>query len=280
MSGAKGTVVITGAGSGIGRALTALCAERGYDLVLYDINGEELESSAETARAKGAKVSSRILDVSDEGAISQAAEEVAQEQGAIRMLFNNAGVALGGMFDDYTPADYKWLMDINFYGVVNMTRAFLPLLKKYEGRAQLVNVSSVFGIIAPPGQTAYSAAKFAVRGFSEALRHELQDTNVGVTVVHPGGVATNIAKRARVSESVPKEQHEAALKRAEKSLSMPPPRAAEIILGAAERGDGRILVGKDARILTAITKAFPITYWKILQKIPGLTPPERQQSGI
>ncbi|GGY39503.1 SDR family NAD(P)-dependent oxidoreductase [Parvularcula lutaonensis] len=277
MTQGKGTVVITGAGSGIGRALTALCAERGYDLVLYDINGEELESSAETARAKGVKVAARVLDVADEGAINQAAEEVAQEQGAIRMLFNNAGVALGGLFEDYTPEEYKWLMDINFYGVVNMSRAFLPLLRKYEGKAQLVNVSSVFGIIAPEGQTAYSAAKFAVRGFSEALRHELEGSNVGVTVVHPGGVATNIAKRARVSDKVPKEQHEIALKRAEKSLSMPPPRAAEIILNAAERGDGRILVGTDARILTAITRAFPIHYWKILKAIPGLRPPERQQ---
>lgn len=274
---ARGTAVITGAGSGIGRALTALCASRGYDLALFDINGEELETSAEAARAHGAKVTSRIVDVADEGAINQAAEEIAQEHGSVQMLFNNAGVALGGEFEDYTPEDYRWLMDINFFGVVNMTRAFLPLMRQFDGPARVVNVSSIFGIIAPIGQTAYSAAKFAVRGFSESLRHELEDTNIGVTVVHPGGVATNIAKRARMADAVTESQRKAALARAEKSLSMPPERAAEIILDAAERGSGRILVGKDARMLTLIQKLFPITYWRVLKAVPGLTPPERAQ---
>lgn len=275
---AKGTAVITGAGSGIGRALTALCAERGYDLALFDINGHELESSAEAARGHGVRVTTRVVDVSDEGAVNQAAEEVAQEHGAVTLLFNNAGVALGGYFEDYTPEDYRWLIEINFFGVVNMTRAFLPLLKKTGGRAQIVNISSIFGIIAPVGQTAYSAAKFAVRGFSESLRHELEGTNVGVTVVHPGGVATNIAKRARMAEAVTESQKQAALSRAEKSLRMPPPRAAEIILGAAERGSKRCLVGQDARLLELIQRSFPISYWRVLKAFPGLTPPEREQT--
>lgn len=277
MSSPKGTAVITGAGSGIGRALAQLCAERGYDLILYDINGEELESSADEARAKGVRVSSRVLDVADEGAISQAAEEVKQEQGAISLLINNAGVALGGYFEDYTPDEFNWLMGINFNGVVNMTRAFLPLLHAHGGRAHIVNVSSLFGIISPTGQTAYSAAKFAVRGFSEALRHELQETDIGVTVVHPGGVATNIAKRARISDKVSREDLEAAQKRAAKTLRMPPPRAARIILDAAERNSPRVLVGMDAKVIETVQRLFPGRYWSIIKSIPGVTAPSRKR---
>ena len=268
--------MITGAGSGIGRALTALAAERGYDLALFDINGEELESSAAVARAKDRKVTTRIVDVADEQAIEQGAEEVAQEHGSVQFLINNAGVALGGGFEDYTPQDYRWLMEINFFGVVNMTRAFLPLLKKHEPRAQIVNISSIFGIVAPVGQTAYSAAKFAVRGFSESLRHELEGTSVGVTVVHPGGVATNIAKRARMADTVPQDVREESLKRANKALRMPPPRAAQLILDAAERGDKRLIVGQDGRLLAMIQRLFPISYWSIMKALPGIGQPEKR----
>jgi short-subunit dehydrogenase len=278
MSG-KGVAVITGAGSGIGRALTDLAAERGYDLVLFDIRGEDLEAAGEAARAKGRKVSTRTLDVADEGAISQAAEEVAQEHGSIALLVNNAGVALGGYFEDYSSEDFQWLMNINFYGVVNMTRAFLPMLKKNPSRAQIVNISSIFGVIAPVGQTAYSASKFAVRGFSESLRHELEDTNVGVTVVHPGGVATNIAKRAKIVAKVSEAEMQDAQKRAAASLVMPPPRAAQLILDAAERGDKRLIVGRDGRMLAAIQRSFPISYWQILKRMPGLAPAARKDGA-
>lgn len=270
MSASCGTAVITGAGSGIGRALSALCAERGYDLALFDINGGELNETAETCRARGVKVTTRTLDVSDEGAIAQAAEEVAQEHGSVTLLFNNAGVALGGLFEQNGSEDFRWLMEINFFGVVHMTRAFLPLMRKAQPRAQVVNISSIYGIIAPVGQTAYCAAKFAVRGFSESLRHELEGTSVGVTVVHPGGVATNIAKRARISRELPPEFVREQQIAAEKALSMPPPRAAELILGAAERGDPRIIVGKDARLLATVQRFFPTRYWRILKKLPGL----------
>jgi short-subunit dehydrogenase len=278
MSEAKGTAVITGAGSGIGRALAQLGASRGYDLILYDINGDELESSAEEARGHGTKVHARRLDVGDEGAISQAAEEAAQEAGSVSLLVNNAGVALGGTFEDTASEDYRWLMEINLFGVVNMTRAFLPLLKKHQPRAQIVNISSIFGIIAPAGQTAYSAAKFAVRGFSESLRHELEHSSVGVTVVHPGGVATNIAKRARISQNATPEEIAEAQRRAAKSLVMPPPRAAEIILDGAERGQKRVLVGNDARMLAAIQRTLPVSYWQVLKRIGGLAPAGQKSS--
>jgi len=273
MSG-KGTVVITGAGSGIGRALTDLTAARGYDLALFDINGEELDAAAEAARSAGVSVTSRQMDVSDEAAISQAAEQVAQEHGSVRYLINNAGVALGGTFHQAKPEDFRWLMDINFYGVVNMTRAFLPLLEKADGQARVVNISSIFGVIAPPGQTAYAAAKFAVRGFSEALRHELEEgrSNVGVTVVHPGGVATNIAKRARISPNIPVELLQAQQKQAEKSLSMPPPKAAGLILDAAEQGKRRLVIGQDAHLLATVQRLFPKRYWDVVKFIPGLGP--------
>ncbi|NRA29857.1 MAG: SDR family NAD(P)-dependent oxidoreductase [Parvularculaceae bacterium] len=270
----KGTVVITGAGSGIGRALTDLAASRGYDLALFDINGDELEVAGEAARGQGVRVLTRAMDVSDEAAISQSAEQVNQEFGSVRYLINNAGVALGGTFDHAKPDDFRWLMDINFYGVVNMTRAFLPLMKASEQQAQVVNISSIFGVIAPPGQTAYSSAKFAVRGFSEALRHELaiEGSNVGVTVVHPGGVATNIAKRARISDGMPVEQRELAQRLAEKSLIMPPSQAAKLILDAAEQGKDRLLVGKDAHLLATVQRLFPKRYWKIMSLIRGVGP--------
>lgn len=273
MTGGRGTAVITGAGSGIGRALSSLCAGRGYDLCLYDINAEELHAAAENAREAGIKVTDRCLDVADEGAVRQAAEEAAQAHGSVRLLFNNAGVALGGLFEDNGSEDFRWLMEINFFGVVHMTRAFLPMLRANPGRAQVVNLSSIYGIIAPVGQTAYSAAKFAVRGFSESLRHELEGTSVGVTVVHPGGVATNIAKRARISPGLDPDFVRAQQAQAEKALSMPPPRAAQLILDAAERGDPRVIVGKDARFAAMVQRAFPTRYWQVLKTMPGLRAP-------
>jgi short-subunit dehydrogenase len=161
---------------------------------------------------------------------------------------NNAGVALGGTFEQTSEADFDWLMEINFHGLVRMTRAFLPLLHQ-RPQARIVNISSLFGLISPPGQTAYSASKFAVRGFSNALRLELEKTNVGVTVAHPGGIATAIARSARVSEKVSTEEATKHQAMAQKMLRMPPDRAAEIIVRAVERNQARVLVGLDAKVL-------------------------------
>jgi short-subunit dehydrogenase len=276
----RGTAVITGAGSGIGRAVAILAARRGYDLALFDINGTELEDSAALAREEGVKVTTRVVDVADEGAIRQGAEEVTQEHGSVALLVNNAGVALGGYFEDYSSEDFRWLMEINLFGVVNMTRAFMPLLKKHRPRAQIVNISSIFGVIAPMGQTAYSASKFAVRGFSEALRHELEGSHVGVTVVHPGGVSTNIAKRARITAKLSPQELAEAQERAKKALRMPPERAAQLILDAAERGDRRLIVGQDGRMLAMIQRAFPVSYWSIMKRMPGLAPASRKPESL
>jgi NAD(P)-dependent dehydrogenase (short-subunit alcohol dehydrogenase family) len=177
------TAVVTGAASGIGRAIATSLARRGCHLALADIDDDGLQRTAAEISAAGVRVSRHHLDVSDAAAVAAFPQRVTAEHAGVDILVNNAGVALGGAFEQVAEADFEWLFAINFWGVVRMTRAFLPLLHKSE-EARIVNISSVFGLIAPPGQTAYSASKFAVRGFSESLRHELARTNIGVTVVH------------------------------------------------------------------------------------------------
>ena len=167
-----GVVVLTGAASGIGAALAANLARRGMHLALVDLNAAGLEATAAQARAAGVTVSTHAMDVADHAAVAALPAAVLAQHGRVTALVNNAGVALGGLFEQVDAGDFDWLMDINFGATVRLTRAFLPVLAR-EGAAQLVNVSSIFGIIAPPGQTAYAASKFAVRGFSESLRHEL-----------------------------------------------------------------------------------------------------------
>ena len=182
------------------------------------------------------------------------------------MLVNNAGVALGGAFEQVSEADFDWLMAINFEAVVRMTRAFLPLLRESD-EARIVNVSSVYGLISPPGQSAYSASKFAVRGFSNALRHELEGTRVGVTVAHPGGVATAIARNARVPAGVAPAEIAARRALSEKMLRMDPARAGEIIVGAVERRRARVLVGNDAVIVAVLERLAPVRYWRLLARL-------------
>jgi short-subunit dehydrogenase len=172
-------------------------------------------------------------------------------------------VALGGTFEQVAEADFEWLLAINFWGVVRMTRAFLPLLHKSE-EARIVNISSVFGLIAPPGQTAYCASKFAVRGFSESLRHELARTNVGVTVVHPGGVATAISENARMAQSLSAEDVAERRKRAEAFLRLPPEVAGEVIVRGVENRKARVLVGADAKRMAVVERLMPVTYWNFL----------------
>jgi short-subunit dehydrogenase len=159
--------------------------------------------------------------------------------------------------------DFEWLFEINFWGVVRMTRAFLPALRA-SGDARVVNLSSVFGLVAPPEQVAYAASKFAVRGFSEALRHELDGSGVGVTVVHPGGVATSISEKARVPAGVSDEEVARRRERFRKLLRLPPEVAGEAIVRGIERRRARVLVGSDARLLSVIARALPVSYWKVL----------------
>jgi len=258
--------VLTGAGSGIGRALALALAKEYCHLALADLNAQTLAETAAQARALGVKVSEHPLDVADRAAIAALPEAVLAEHGKVDLIINNAGVALEGSFDQVSTENFDWLMAINFDAVVCMCRAFLPHLKQ-QPAARIVNVSSLFGLITPAGQSAYCASKFAVRGFSNALRLELKDTSVGVTVVHPGGVATAIATSARSSAGVTEAQMQEKLAMAKKLLRMPPPKAAQIILRGIERDKARVIVGNDARILSWLERLMPINYWRLL---PGL----------
>jgi NAD(P)-dependent dehydrogenase (short-subunit alcohol dehydrogenase family) len=265
----KGRVaVITGAGSGIGRATALSLAKRGCHLALADIDEAGLAQTQTLATAAGVRVSSHRLDVTVRDAVAAFPDQVRHSHGRMDLLVNNAGVALAGTFEQVSETDFDWLMEINFHGVVRMTRAFLPPLRASDDSC-IVNISSVFGLISPPGQSAYSASKFAVRGFSNALRHELSGTRVGVCVVHPGGVATAIARNARMAPGAPDDELRRRLALAEKLLRMPPEKAGEIIVQGVERRRARILVGRDALIVALIERLFPVRYWRILgRRIP------------
>jgi len=259
--------VVTGAGGGIGRAIALALARRSVHLALVDVDAAGLAGAAEAAVALGVRAVVHRFDVTDRAAVAALPELVRGELGRIDLLVNNAGVALGGTFEQVSADDFDWLMAINFDAVVRMTRAFLPLLQTSDD-ARIVNVSSIYGIVAPAGQTAYAASKFAVRGFSNALRHELEDagSTIGVTVVHPGGVATNIARRARLPPGVSSAQVEARLERIQSFLRMPPQRAAEVIVRAVERRRARVLVGHDARAAALLERLAPVSYWKLLKR--------------
>ncbi|MGZ8259775.1 MAG: SDR family NAD(P)-dependent oxidoreductase [Caldimonas sp.] len=258
--------VVTGAAGGIGQGVALALAGRGCHLTLVDIDAAGVAATVREAEALGVRAVPRHLDVTDRDGVAVLPEEVRAAHGRVDLLVNNAGVALGGSFEQVSAADFDWLMAINFDAVVRLTRAFLPLLLTSDD-ARVVNVSSVYGIVAPPGQTAYAASKFAVRGFSNALRHELEGTRVGVTVVHPGGVATAIARNARVPAAIPADEIERRRAVVEKKLRMPPARAGEIIVRAVERRRARVLVGGDAVIVALLERLMPVSYWRLLRRM-------------
>jgi NAD(P)-dependent dehydrogenase (short-subunit alcohol dehydrogenase family) len=260
------TAVITGAAGGIGRAIAVSLARRGCHLALADVDEAGLAGTEDLVRVYGVRVTCHRLDVADRVAVAGFPARVAAEHPnhpGVDLLVNNAGVAVGGTFEQVSDEDFEWLFEINFWGVVRMTRAFLPALRA-SGDARVVNLSSVFGLVAPPEQAAYAASKFAVRGFSEALRHELEGSGVGVTVVHPGGVATSISENARVPAGVSDEEVERRREQFRKLLRLPPEVAGETIVRGIERRKSRILVGSDARVLSVIARVLPVSYWKVL----------------
>jgi NAD(P)-dependent dehydrogenase (short-subunit alcohol dehydrogenase family) len=262
---AGGVAVVTGAGSGIGRALAQQLAAAGSALAIADVDKKGLAETAAALTAKQAALSTHVLDVSNEAAMRGFAEDVAARHGRVTLLINNAGVALHGTFEELSLEDLRWLMGINFWGVVYGVTCFLPILKK-QPRAHIVNLSSVFGIIAPAGQSAYSASKFAVRGFTEALRHELEGTSVSVSCVHPGGIHTPIAKRARLGAHASESKRQAAIDYFEKVTPTSPEAAAARILKGVEKHEPRILIGRDARQIDIVQRLRPATYWKMMVK--------------
>ncbi len=256
--------VVTGAGSGIGRALALNLGARGCALALADINDAGLsETAALVNKTTTAKVTASRVDVADWAAVSRFASEVDELHGGAQLLINNAGVALGGYFEEVSLEDFAWLIGINFWGVVYGVKAFLPQLRR-QASAHIVNISSVFGLAAPPGQTAYASSKFAVRGFTESLRAELKGTQISVTCVHPGGVRTNIAVNARATVIVDPARLASEQKRWEKLLRMPPEEAAATIVRGIERNNARILIGSDARLLDALARLSPVGVGNLL----------------
>jgi short-subunit dehydrogenase len=264
---AGGTAVVTGAASGIGEALAIQLAARGSNLVLVDRDEERLDGVAAGVRAAhpGLAVDTYVVDLSDDDATDAAAEALAAAHPGTTLLVNNAGVALGGRFDQVALDEFDWVMAVNFRSVVRLTHAFLPVLKAHPG-AHLVNVSSVFGIFAPAGQAAYSASKFAVRGFSEAVRHELAENGIGVTVVHPGGIRTRIAESARTGSGVSPEEYEQGRKQFAKLLRMPPEDAAAQIVAAIEKRRPRLLIGWSAKVPDMLVRLLPGSYWTLIAR--------------
>jgi short-subunit dehydrogenase len=260
-----GVAVVTGAGSGIGRALAQRLAAAGSGVALADVDEAGLMETAASISGKRADATTHVVDVSDEMAVKAFADDVVARHGRVTLLINNAGVSLHGNFDEISIDDIRWLMGINFWGVVYAVKYFLPTLKQQK-RAHIANLSSVFGLVGPAGQTAYAASKFAVRGFTEALRHELEGTSVGVSCVHPAGVRTSIARKGRLGAGAPAGKREEAAAKLDQVAKSSPDQAAERILQGVERREPRILVGADAAKIDVLQRLRPGTYWKALAR--------------
>ena len=260
--------VITGAGSGIGRALARDLAAAGARLALSDVNQVGLQETADSLGLGSDRLITEAFDVADRGAFYAFAERVTGHFGAAHLVFNNAGVALGATVEDMSYEDFEWLMGINFWGVVHGTKAFLPHLKA-AGEGHIVNVSSVFGLIGVPTQSAYNASKFAVRGFTEALRQELEmeGGRVSCTSVHPGGIKTNIARNARMGAGVEKitgGDVDKARRDFEKMFRTTPEEASQTILKGVKGNKRRVLIGSDARAIDSMQRLMPTAYQRIM----------------
>lgn len=258
---------ITGAGSGIGRQLALQLAQQGAHLALSDLNEQGLAQTLNLLKDYPVQVSLTKLDVADREAVYAWAESSFNEFGQVNLIFNNAGVALASTVEGMSYEELEWIFNINFWGVVYGTKAFLPYLKQ-SGEGHIINTSSLFGLTAQPTQSAYNATKFAVRGFTEALRQELDMEHCGVsaTSVHPGGIRTNIANAARMSDSIRAlgMNPERASRSFNKVLKTPPEEAAKVILDGVKANKARLLIGNDAKILDLVQRITPSHYAQAL----------------
>jgi NADP-dependent 3-hydroxy acid dehydrogenase YdfG len=254
--------VVTGAGSGIGRALAQVLDARGHQLVLCDVNASALE---ETKTLLSRPASSHLVDVADRAAVYAFAESTISEQGQVDLVINNAGVDLAQSLSTVSQEDFEWIFNINFWGVVHGTKAFLaPMLAR--GSGVVVNVSSVFGLIGWPMHGTYCASKFAVRGFTETLRHELVGTGVRAVCVHPGGIKTNIIKNSRFRSDAGvanKDDAAAFFDRIARTSSL---EAAEVIVRGVETGKQRILIGADAHLIDQVQRTLPESHYRVFSK--------------
>lgn len=266
---------ITGAGSGIGRALALQLAKDGAALALTDIHLANVEETAEMARKLGANVMVGQLDVADKDAVFAWADAVVEHFGKVNLIFNNAGVALSATVEEMSYEDFNWLLNINFWGVVHGTKAFLPHLKA-SGDGHIINISSLFGLVAVPGLSAYNTSKFAVRGFTETLRQELDIEKCGVSAscVHPGGIKTNIARDARMDNSMKKivgDDVERSRQNFEKLFSTTAAEAANTILRGVKKDQRRILIGNDAKTIDGGQRLMPSLYQAIVGRVSRIS---------
>jgi NADP-dependent 3-hydroxy acid dehydrogenase YdfG len=273
MQGFAGKVaVVTGAGSGIGQALAIELGRRGAKLAISDVNTEGLAVTEEKLRAIGAPVKADRLDVTEREAFLLYADAVKAHFGKVNQIYNNAGIAFTGDVEISQFKDIERVMDVDFWGVVNGTKAFLPYLLE-SGDGHVINVSSLFGIFAVPGQSAYNAAKFAVRGFTESLRQEMLAKRhpVAVTAVHPGGIKTAIARNATAAEGLDPQELAAVFDK--KLANTTPERAAKIILEAVRKKKARVLVGPDAKVLDVLVRITGSGYQKLFLRAVTKTMP-------
>lgn len=254
---------VTGAAGGIGRAVAVELADRGADVAVSDIDQEGLAETADLVADRGAEVHRSVVDVADREAVHGWADEVAEQFDDVHLIVNNAGVSVSASVEGLSYEDLDWIMDINFRGVVHGTKAFLPYIRR-AGEGRVVNVSSVFGLIASPTQSAYNASKFAVRGFTESLRAELalDDAAIGASTVHPGGIDTDIVRNSRVGDTgVLERSREEVVQEFEQEIArLSPEETAEIIVDGIRRENGRILVGVDAKLMDIMQRIVPGSY--------------------
>ena len=278
---AGGTAVVTGAASGMGEQLARQLAARGSALVLVDRDAERLAAvvAAISTAHPGLAVDSHVVDLAETGQLAGLAARILADHPSITLLVNNAGVALGGTFEQITLDDFDWVMRINVTAPVTLTHHLLPALLAAPG-SHIVNTSSLYGLISPAGQSAYSASKFALRGFSQALTAELVDRGVGVTTVHPGGIRTRIAETARIGAGVPAEQARAGQALMARLLSYPAERAAAEILTAVQRRRARLLIAPSAKIPDLLARLLPVGHAQLLHRLtPGAERLARAAAG-
>jgi short-subunit dehydrogenase len=275
----NGVAVVTGAASGIGAALAHTLAELGSDLVLIDRDAERLDAVAAALRVgrRAPQVATHVVDLADVEAAERLARTLAAQQPRITLLVNNAGVSLGGRFDQVTLEEFDWVVNINFRATVLLTHYLLPVLRLTPG-SHLVNVSSIFGLVAPAGQSAYASSKFAVRGFTEALRSELAAEQVGVTCVYPGGIRTRMIQNARMGSGVALSEMVAGRREWERILTMDPARAAAQIVAGIRHRRARVLIGWNSKGPDVLARLLPGTYGPLLAAATNYTARVRRQA--
>lgn len=256
--------VITGAASGIGAACAKAMAAQGAIIVGTDLRRDMLEETAQAVREQGGRMDTHLADVSDRDAMFALADKVADAHGGADLVLNNAGVAHSAPVHEMTIENFEWVMNINFWGVVHGTQAFLPQLMA-RGSGHIANVSSIFGLVGVPTQSAYNAAKFGVLGFTEALRHELHGTDIGVTTIHPGGINTNIVRHARLPQGPDAEaEREEAILRFQQFARTEPEGAAKTIMNGIRKNKARVLIGGDAYYVDWVRRLLPAGYMKLM----------------